>query len=60
LGWPPGILSQLGWEKPKGMHWGTFNWLKMQVSVLTAESLRGLMQRMGIPPPAPTEERSGR
>jgi hypothetical protein len=48
LGWPPGVYSLLGWEKPKGMHGRTFEWLKMQVDVLTLKSLTGLAQRSGI------------
>ena len=58
LGWPPGVFSLLGWQKPKGMHERTFSWLKMQVNVLTLKALTGLTQKLGIRR-APTEERMG-
>ena len=48
LGWSPGVFSLLGWQKPKGMHWRTFDWLKMRVNVLTLKALTGLAQRLGI------------
>jgi hypothetical protein len=57
LGWPPGVFSLLGWQKPKGMHWRTFSWLKMEVNELTLKALTGMAQRLGIRS-APTEERT--
>ena len=59
LGWPPGVYSLRGWQKPKGMHWRTFSWLTMQVNMWTLKSLTGLTQRLGIGS-ALTEKRSGR
>jgi hypothetical protein len=55
LGWPPGVFSLLGWQKPKGMHWRTFSWLKMQVDVLTLKALTGLAQGLGIGRPLKEE-----
>jgi hypothetical protein len=46
LGWPPGVLSFLGWQKPKGMHWRTFNERKMQINVLLLKALTGLVSKL--------------
>ncbi|MFQ5643989.1 MAG: hypothetical protein ACE5FQ_09840 [Thiogranum sp.] len=48
LGWEPGILNPKGWEKPKGMHWKTFERLNIEHDAHVAESLAGIARRFGM------------
>jgi hypothetical protein len=43
LGWKPGILNGLG-DKPKGMHWRTFERLTSDHEAFAERSLAGMMQ----------------
>ncbi len=47
LGWEPGILNGDG-IKPKGMHWRTFERLKVEHDALVGASLAGMAQRFGL------------
>jgi hypothetical protein len=47
LGWEPGILNGDG-IKPKGMHWRTFERLKVEHEALVGASLAGMAQRFGL------------
>ncbi len=47
LGWDVGILNPEG-DKPKGMHWRTFERLKVEHDELAGQSLAGIMARFGI------------
>ena len=47
LGWEPGIMNGNG-EKPKGMHWNTFERLTAEHDSLVSESLRGAALRFGF------------
>ena len=47
LGWKPGILNGLG-NKPKGMHWRTFERLTSDHEAFAERSLAGMMQWLGI------------
>lgn len=49
LGWKQGILNPKGWEKPKGMHWRTFERLNAEHDILVAKSLAGIVQQLGMP-----------
>lgn len=42
LGWKPGIFNGLGWQKPKGMHWRTFERLVADYRAYERIGLRGL------------------
>ena len=46
LGWKPGILNGLG-DKPKGMHWRTFERLTSDHEAFAERSLAGMMQLAG-------------
>jgi len=48
LGWEPGILNPKGWEKPKGMHWKTFERLNIEHDACVAESLAGIARGFGM------------
>ncbi len=48
LGWKQGILNPRGWEKPKGMHWGTFERLTTKHDVLVQNALNGIARRIGM------------
>jgi len=50
LGWKPGILNGVG-QKPKGMHWHTFDQLTALHNALVNESLNGLERRLGYHKP---------
>ena len=43
LGWKPGILNGLG-DKPKGMHWRTFERLTSDHEAFAERSLAGMIQ----------------
>ena len=47
LGWKPGILNGLG-NKPKGMHWRTFERLTSDHETFAERSLAGMMQWLGM------------
>ncbi len=44
LGWEPGILNGIGWEKPKGMHWRTFERLRIEHDAHAGRAL-AMMER---------------
>lgn len=46
LGWAPGILNGEG-DKPKGMHWRTFNRLHAEHNDFVNASLAGMMRKFG-------------
>ncbi len=46
LGWQPGILNSSG-IKPKGMHWRTFERLHAQHDAHVAQSLAGIVAKLG-------------
>lgn len=46
LQWEPGILNGNG-DKPKGMHWATFERLQAQHDALVNRSIAGLMVKFG-------------
>jgi hypothetical protein len=48
LGWEPGILNGRGWEKPKGMRWGTFWRLVEDHDVFVHRALTGMARRFDI------------
>ncbi len=48
LGWEPGILNYNGW-KPKGMHWQTFEKLRVQHNAMVNVALSGMVKKLGIP-----------
>lgn len=47
LQWEPGILNGNG-DKPKGMHWATFERLHAQHEALVNRSIAGLMAKFGM------------
>jgi hypothetical protein len=47
LEWEPGILNGNG-DKPKGMHWRTFERLREEHDVKVAASLAGMAEKMGL------------
>lgn len=47
LGWVPGILNGNG-NKPKGMHWRTFQRLSAEHDAFVGESLAGMAKRFGL------------
>lgn len=47
LGWVPGILNGNG-NKPKGMHWRTFQKLSAEHDAFVRESLVGMARRFGL------------
>lgn len=47
LGWPPGIWNGEG-DKPKGMHWSTFERLKAEHDFFAQQRLIGLAVRVGL------------
>ncbi|SFI70853.1 hypothetical protein [Nitrosomonas sp. Nm34] len=47
LGWEPGILNEMG-EKPKGMHWHTFDRLIDAHNIIFEANLRKLAKQFGI------------
>jgi hypothetical protein len=48
LGWQQGILNPKGWQKPKGMHWKTFEQLNAQHDAFAQISLAGMAARMNL------------
>ena len=48
LGWEQGILNPKGWEKPKGMHWRTFERLNKEHDRFVAISLAGIAARFNL------------
>ena len=48
LGWEQGILNPKGWEKPKGMHWRTFERLNIEHDAFVAISLAGMAARLNL------------
>lgn len=48
LGWEQGILNPKGWEKPKGMHWRTFERLNKEHDRFVAISLAGMAARFNL------------
>ena len=46
LGWEAGILNGNG-EKPKGMHWRTFERLEAEHDTLVNQTLAGVMAKFG-------------
>ena len=48
LDWEQGILNPKGWEKPKGMHWRTFERLNTEHDVLVARSLARVTKHLGM------------
>ncbi len=46
LGWEPGILNGDG-DKPKGMHWRTFERLQAEHDAYVESSLAGMLMRFG-------------
>jgi hypothetical protein len=47
LGWQAGILNPVG-EKPKGLHWSTFERLKARHDVAALSALTGLAEQIGM------------
>lgn len=47
LGWESGILNSNG-EKPKGMHWRTFERLRAEHDALVQSALLGIVKRFGL------------
>ncbi len=48
LGWPVGILNPKGWQKPKGMHWKTFERLNAEHDRLVGASLEGMSEHLSM------------
>lgn len=48
LGWKQGIFNPKGWEKPKGMHWHTFERLNAEHDALVTKSLTGMAKQLGM------------
>jgi hypothetical protein len=48
LGWEPGILNPKGWQKPKGMHWSTFERLNKEHDAFVQTSLEGIANHMNL------------
>jgi len=42
LGWEQGIMNPKGWQKPKGMHWRTFERLNKEHDAFADRSLTGI------------------
>ena len=47
LGWEPGIANPEG-DKPKGMHWHTFERMKAEHDAFTNASWAGVAERLGL------------
>lgn len=47
LGWQPGILNPNGW-KPKGMHWRTFETLRVQHDTMVNVALEGFARKLRL------------
>jgi hypothetical protein len=47
LGWEPGILNGEG-SKPKGMHWRTFERMRMEHDVHVNASIAAVIQKFGL------------
>lgn len=47
LGWQPGVAHGIG-DKPKGMHWRTFDRLVSEYDALVHESLAGMARKFGL------------
>jgi hypothetical protein len=47
LGWPVGVLNPAG-GKPKGMHWKTFDRLRLQHDVLSQVSFHDIGRKLGF------------
>ena len=48
LGWEPGILNPKGWQKPKGMHWKTFERLNAEHDAFVQVSLIGIAEKLNL------------
>lgn len=48
LNWEQGILNPKGWQKPKGMHWRTFERLNKEHDAFVAISLAGMAARLNL------------
>ena len=48
LDWGQGILNPKGWQKPKGMHWRTFERLNKEHDAFVAISLAGMAARFNL------------
>ena len=48
LDWEPGILNPKGLDKPKGMHWRTFERLNKEHDAFVAISLAGMAARLNL------------
>lgn len=48
LGWQQGVLNPKGWQKPKGMHWRTFERLNKEHDAFAATSLAGIAARFNL------------
>jgi hypothetical protein len=46
LCWEQGILNPKGWQKPKGMHWKTFERLNKEHDALVEISLAGIAAQL--------------
>lgn len=46
LGWPGGILVEEPWEKPQGMHWGTYVRLCEQYDELRGRAFAGIREHL--------------
>lgn len=46
LGWVLGILNPKGWEKPKGMHWRTFERLNNEHDALVQITFAGIVKEL--------------
>ena len=48
LGWEQGIMNPKGWQKPKGMHWSTFERLNKEHDAFVDMSLVGMAVRFNL------------
>ncbi|MCU7796499.1 MAG: hypothetical protein KZQ75_05160 [Candidatus Thiodiazotropha sp. (ex Myrtea spinifera)] len=48
LGWEPGILNPKGWQKPKGMHWSTFERLNKEHDAFAQSSFTGIAAQLNM------------
>ncbi len=48
LGWEQGILNGKGWDKPKGMHWKTFQRLNIEHDAFGQKSLAGIAMKLNL------------
>ena len=47
LGWSGSILSGCG-DKPKGMHWRTYDRLSQEYDAIKGQAVSGLAEKLGI------------